>query len=189
IVHGDLKPQNLLICSDGRVRLCDFDNASIEGDGFVASEATFPYCSTVRARNVDDPLPMTRAEDLHAMGLSIWHIYTGRIPLTDGFDLDERDIGNRTLAGFLPDMALIDDPDIASLIEGCIAAGPYRPYTEDNGQAIYCITTRFVFERCQAEPVHTYSTIDHGGYCLDRMDRGDGPCEFPFMDPKVFTTE
>jgi serine/threonine protein kinase len=34
IVHGDVKPQNLLLCSDGRLRLCDFDESSPEGDGF-----------------------------------------------------------------------------------------------------------------------------------------------------------
>ncbi|KAJ6602518.1 hypothetical protein DFH09DRAFT_1019668 [Mycena vulgaris] len=37
IVHGDIKPVNILICSDGRPRLCDFDGASIEGDGFVST--------------------------------------------------------------------------------------------------------------------------------------------------------
>jgi serine/threonine-protein kinase len=68
IVHGNLKPQNLLLCWDERVRLCDFDNASIEGDGFASCFMTYPYCSTFRARNEDEP--MTRAEDMYAMGLT-----------------------------------------------------------------------------------------------------------------------
>ncbi|KAJ7603963.1 kinase-like domain-containing protein, partial [Mycena polygramma] len=129
IVHGDLKPQNLLMCSDGRIRLCDFDNASIEGDGFVSVDMTTPYCSPGRARDGDQP--MTRAEDMYAMGTSMWHLYTGKVPLT--YDDDSKDPAerqgkrqDRTLAGFLPDMTLIDDPDIASLIETCLAAGPDR---------------------------------------------------------------
>ncbi|KAJ7642804.1 kinase-like domain-containing protein, partial [Mycena polygramma] len=130
IVHGDLKPQNLLMCSDGRVRLCDFDNGSIEGDGFVAVDLTFPYCSPFRARNCEQP--MTCVEDMHALGLTMWHIYTGKLPLICDGDTKDDPLNtqsflmNRTLAGFLPDMGLIHDPQIASLIQMCIAAGPNR---------------------------------------------------------------
>lgn len=69
IIHGDIKPQNLLLCSDKRVRFCDFDNASIEGDGFATTDVSFPYCTTYRARN--DEKPMTLAEDIYAMGISV----------------------------------------------------------------------------------------------------------------------
>ncbi|KAJ7175956.1 kinase-like domain-containing protein [Mycena filopes] len=188
IVHGDLKPQNLLICSDGRLRLCDFDNASIEGDGFVSCQSTLPYCSTVRARSQSEP--MTRAEDLYAMGTSMWHIYTGRVPLTYVTDLEEHISGlilDRTLAGFQPDMEAIDDPDIASLIERCIVAGPHRRDELESGQAIYCIQTRLVFGCCKAEPKHTYSRLVHSGCCIDKGD--PGPCEDLFVDPIVFTAE
>ncbi|KAJ7190698.1 kinase-like domain-containing protein [Mycena pura] len=186
IVHGDVKPQNLLLCSDGLVRLCDFDCASIEGDGFVAPIYTLPYCSPGRARHQD---VMTRAEDMHAMGLSIWHLYTGRLPLTTVDDAKEELEGlvmDRTFAGFLPDMTAIDDPDIAALIEDCLAAGPERADTLDSGQSIYCITTRFVFGRCTAQPRHTYSRIVHARGC---DWGGKGRCEDSFVDPKVFTAD
>ncbi|KAJ7471755.1 kinase-like domain-containing protein, partial [Mycena latifolia] len=127
LVHGDVKPKNILMCSDGRLRFCDFDNASIEGDGFVSTSMTYPYCSTFRARN--DAVPMTRAEDVYAMALSMWEIYTGRVPLTyngETYEDAEDDLMDRCYAGFLPDMQLIDDPGVASLIESYIAAGPDR---------------------------------------------------------------
>ncbi|KAJ6602550.1 kinase-like domain-containing protein, partial [Mycena vulgaris] len=127
IVHGDVKPANILMCSDGRPRFCDFDGASIEGDGFVSTVVTYPYCSTFRARN--ETVPMTRAEDMHAMGLSMWEIYTGKTPLTyndETFEDAQDDLMDRCLVGFLPDMQLIDDPGVALLIEQCIAAGPVR---------------------------------------------------------------
>ncbi|KAJ7364180.1 kinase-like domain-containing protein [Mycena albidolilacea] len=184
IVHGDVKPQNLLFCADGLVRFCDFDCASIEGDGFVSPIYTYPYCSTVRARNAD--VPMTRAEDMYAMALSMWHLYTGRLPLTSDEE-PEADM-DCTFAGFLPDMSAIDDPAIATLIQECLAAGPERADTLDSGQSVYCITTRFVFGRCKAEPVHRYSRLVHSRRCL-QMRRGDGPCEYPFVDPKVFVAD
>ncbi|KAJ7482287.1 kinase-like domain-containing protein [Mycena galericulata] len=190
IIHGDLKPQNLLICSDGRLRLCDFDEASVEGDGFTSDRITAPYCSTVRAR--DSTLPVTRAEDMHAMALTMWEIYTGRIPLLEDNETLEEcdgDLLDRCLLGLLPDMQLIDDPDIASLISSCLAAGPDRPDTW-NTSGFYCVRTRFVFGRCKAEPRHTYSRIIHSVRCILRADRGEGPCEPEYRvdDPKVFTS-
>ncbi|KAJ6482197.1 hypothetical protein C8R47DRAFT_1218175 [Mycena vitilis] len=171
IVNGDLKPHNLLMCSDGRIRLCDFDNASIEDDGFVSV-------------------------DLDAGGGYMWHLYTGEVPLT--YDDDSKDQMkrqgkrmNRAFAGFLPDMKLVDDPDIASLIETCLAAGPDRPDIWDSGQPTFCITTHFVFGLCEAEPRHTYSRTIHATDCLYRYasNRDGGPCECPFVDPKVFTAQ
>ncbi|KAJ7160079.1 kinase-like domain-containing protein [Mycena filopes] len=186
IVHGDVKPQNLLLCADGLVRFCDFDCASIEGDGFVSPIYTYPYCSTVRARNADSEVPMTRAEDMYAMALSMWHLYTGKLPFTSDEE-PEADM-DCTFAGFLPDMSAIDDPAIAALIQECLAAGPERADTVDSGQSIYCIITWFVFGRCKAEPVHRYSRLVHSRRCL-RMRRDEGPCECPFVDPKVFVVD
>ncbi|KAJ6512081.1 kinase-like domain-containing protein [Mycena vitilis] len=184
LIHGDIKPQNLLLCSDGRLRFCDFDESSLEGDGFATTRMTYPYCSTFRGRN--ETLPMTRAEDLHAMAMTMWELYTGRIPLTFGDEtLEDADVDDRCLVGFLPDMQLIDDPSFAALIVSCLEAGPDRP---DIGErhGVYCVETRFVFGRCRAEPKHTYSRIIHSRNCLRRTERGDGPCRCPFVDPKIF---
>ncbi|KAJ6489154.1 kinase-like domain-containing protein [Mycena vitilis] len=166
IVHGDVKPQNLLMCADGRIRFCDFDNASVEGDGYNENSMTYPYCSVFRARNENEP--MTRAEDMYAMGVSMWHIYTGKLPLIlegESQELCELEaiLTARTLAGFIPDIACIDNPEIGSLITACLDAGPDRPDTWDSGQEAYCIETHFMFGRCAAEPKHTYSRIIHGG--------------------------
>ncbi|KAJ7215435.1 kinase-like domain-containing protein [Mycena pura] len=92
IVHGDLKPQNLLLCSDGRLRLCDFDNAALESDNHVATEYTIPYCSPFRMRDHED-VPMTRAEDTYSLGLTVWELYTGRTPLLYGDETLEEMLG------------------------------------------------------------------------------------------------
>ncbi|KAJ7601330.1 kinase-like domain-containing protein, partial [Mycena polygramma] len=123
IVHGDIKPQNLLMCSDGRLRFCDFDESSLEGDSFTTNRMTDPYCSTFRAHN--DTLPMTRAEDMHAMVMTIWELYTGKIPLKYGNEtLEDAGVDERCRVGFLPDMQLVDDPGVAALIVSCLEAGP-----------------------------------------------------------------
>ncbi|KAJ7159944.1 kinase-like domain-containing protein, partial [Mycena crocata] len=125
IMHGDVKPRNLLICADGRLRVCDFDDASVEGDGLRSTAQSAPYCSPSRMR--DRTQPVTRAEDLYAMGLTMWEVYTGRTPLTYGdetLDPDDTLLECRCRVGFLPEMKLIDDPEITSLITSCVVAAP-----------------------------------------------------------------
>ncbi|KAJ7471751.1 hypothetical protein FB451DRAFT_1036508, partial [Mycena latifolia] len=129
IIHGDVKPQNILMCSDGRPRFCDFDGASTEGDGFVSLDLTYPYGSMFRGRN--DTVPMTRAEDMYAMGLMVKLLQSLHSLLLsyddETFEDVVGDLMDRCLVGFLSDMQHIDNPDVASLIETYIAAGPDRP--------------------------------------------------------------
>ncbi|KAJ7159932.1 kinase-like domain-containing protein [Mycena crocata] len=68
IIHGDIKPQNLLFCADGRLRLCDFDDASIEGRSFDSKARSIPYCCPARMR--DSTTPLTRAGDIYSMGMT-----------------------------------------------------------------------------------------------------------------------
>ncbi|KAJ7652258.1 kinase-like domain-containing protein [Mycena rosella] len=192
MVHGDVKPQNLLLCSDGRLRFCDFDNASIEGDGFTSTSMTYPYCSPARMRDRTGTVPWTRAEDIYAMGLTIWEIYTGRTPLTYGNEtLDSQEtrelLENRCHVGFLPDMQLIDDPEVTDLIEECLAAAPECPDVLWD-DAVYCVEQRYTFHHCKLPEAHRWSRIVHSGRCGDRADRGDDPCEEPFLAPKIITT-
>ncbi|KAJ7769684.1 kinase-like domain-containing protein [Mycena maculata] len=184
IVHGDLKPQNLLKCSEGSLRLCDFDNASVEGDGYVNPAMTIPYCSQFRFRY--DSVPMTRAEDTYALGLTIWELYTGRTPLTYGDESMEDEcvqqiLENRVNVGMRPDMALIDDLAVRGLIDECLAAAPECPNVFWRDE-LFCVETRLEFNRCLAKPRHLYSRIVHRTTCR----HPNGPCEDPYVDPKIY---
>ncbi|KAJ6470593.1 kinase-like domain-containing protein [Mycena vitilis] len=187
IVHGDVKPQNLLMCSDGRMRLCDFDNASLEGDGFSITDLTLPYCSQFRSRHPQ--VPMTRAEDTYALGLTIWELYTGRTPLLYGDEtLDEGGewLEQRVNVGMGPEMQVIDDPHIYALIETCLAAGPDCPdeYCPDMK---YCVQNQVELGDCRAQPRHLYSRIVHARFCGRSLDNPGGPCEYPYASKKVIS--
>src|ERR1700722_19676809 len=85
ILHGDIKPSNLLMCSDGELRLCDFGCAFLESEAEVPRALSTRYTSPYLCRMI--PLaPLSRAEDLYATGVSIWEIYTGLIPFGDIVD-------------------------------------------------------------------------------------------------------
>jgi hypothetical protein len=55
----------------------------------------------------------------------MWEIYTGRMPLNYGEETSEDAnyyLEHRCLVGFLPDVRLVDDPEIVSFIEECLLA-------------------------------------------------------------------
>jgi hypothetical protein len=79
IIHGDLKLTNFLLCDDGQVRLCDFEESQIVG------EEPCPHCQTygyrppwrVRADWDDVPVPLSFDDDYYALGLAIWELWKG----------------------------------------------------------------------------------------------------------------
>ena len=96
IVHGDVKPDNVLLGEDGRLRLLDFGVAHVETarrltvSGLSASIGTPDYMAPeqLRGRAGD-----ARA-DLYALGIMLYELLTGRLPW-EGADWEERARGKR----------------------------------------------------------------------------------------------
>ncbi len=82
VVHGDLKPSNILVASDGRVRLLDFGVAT-KLDVQRAGEAhrhrllTPAYASPER-RSGDPPTVQT---DIYALGIVLFELLADRTPM------------------------------------------------------------------------------------------------------------
>ena len=81
IVHRDLKPENLMVLTDGRVKVMDFGIAKVLGDkpGLTrGAEAigTVQYMSPEQAEGG----AITQQTDLHALGLVLYEMLTGRPP-------------------------------------------------------------------------------------------------------------
>jgi hypothetical protein len=98
IIHGDVKPANMLLCSDEKIRLCDFEEARLPGETAAdwEGETTAHYLSPRRCQNSGwpdhrDPAPEVE-DDLYALGLSIWELYTGKVPFDDVYEDDIREM-------------------------------------------------------------------------------------------------
>lgn len=82
MVHRDIKPQNILLTPDGRVRLTDFgivrvaDSDALTHSGIVLGTAD--YLSPEQARG--DPLGPT--SDVYSLGIVLYEMLTGVPPFT-----------------------------------------------------------------------------------------------------------
>ena len=79
VIHGDIKLSIMLLCSDGKVHLCDFAGAALVEDNTNRSPIrTVEWTSPYRAiHNMGQPI---KENDLYALGVSIWELYTGYKP-------------------------------------------------------------------------------------------------------------
>jgi serine/threonine protein kinase len=117
IIHGDIKPANMLLCSDGKLRLCDFAEARRVDEALDSWEGTttINYMSPLRCRNgTEGPgTPPTIEDDLYGLGLSIWELFAGKIPFEDD-DMD--DIINNVKTGQTVDVNEVEDEEVREII-------------------------------------------------------------------------
>lgn len=80
ILHRDLKPQNIMIDSEGNTRIMDFGIARfLEGDGMTTQGAligTPDYMSPEQAELED----VDQRSDIYALGVILFEMVTGRVP-------------------------------------------------------------------------------------------------------------
>ncbi|KAK2877755.1 hypothetical protein FQN49_001231 [Arthroderma sp. PD_2] len=117
IIHGDVKPANFLLCADGRLRMCDFseslrvDEDPSEWEGVTTTNYVSPY-RTKNWPDLTDP-PPTIEDDLYGVGVTIWELYTGKVPFEDWY-ID--DIMWRLHRGETVDVNEVEDEDARNTI-------------------------------------------------------------------------
>ena len=82
LVHRDVKPSNILLCADGRVKIADFgiakadDQTELTQEGSLVGTATYLAPEQLLGEDVDG-----RA-DLYSLGIVLYECLTGRVPFT-----------------------------------------------------------------------------------------------------------
>ena len=89
VVHRDVSPQNILVATNGAVKVIDFGVAKARnrkagetGAGIVKGKIRFMAPEQVRAQ------PLDRRADIWAAGVCLCELTTGRLPFDDDSDVD-----------------------------------------------------------------------------------------------------
>lgn len=80
VVHGDLKPANVLVTPAGRVVITDFGLARASDSSRAADRATPAYLAPEQVEG----LPPTPASDVYALGVMVYELSTGALPFDGG---------------------------------------------------------------------------------------------------------
>ncbi|KAF7298735.1 Kinase-like protein [Mycena indigotica] len=120
ILHGDIKPTNVLVTASGRLVLCDWAAAQLKAEAKAPNEGTSAYQSPWRCRHYE--LPLCESDDLYALGISIWEIWLGKLPFS--LERQEYSLEQQIANGLKPDLDAVDDENIRSLIEMYLNSQP-----------------------------------------------------------------
>jgi len=107
IVHGDLKPANVVVMTGGVAKLTDFGVARAHRQAGTPLSGTPPYMSPEQVRGAD----LDERSDLYSVGIVMYEMFTGRRPFdaSDPFELmrlhiEEPPPNPRTLQPTMPDV-------------------------------------------------------------------------------------
>lgn len=139
VVHGDLKPANILVSDEGNPLLLDFHLASrTHGENRPEHVGgTLPYMSPQQLRALEKGEPPAASSDLFSLGVVMFELLGGRLPFsTRGQDresiaamINERQQPPTKLRQFNSALPV----DVETVIEKCLAAeraGGYRSMRE-----------------------------------------------------------
>jgi serine/threonine protein kinase len=80
VIHRDVKPQNVMVAEDGRLKVTDFGIARAGADSSMTEVGsvigTAQYLSPEQARGEE----VTAASDCYAVGIVLYEMLTGRVP-------------------------------------------------------------------------------------------------------------
>ena len=95
IIHRDVKPGNIIIRKDGRVKIADFGCAitSLPGGSVTAIAGSLPYMSPEQLEGK----PLTAQSDIYSLGVVFYRLLTGHYPFEMGDDQTARTYARKIL--------------------------------------------------------------------------------------------
>ena len=120
IVHGDLKSANVLLASDGGVRLCDFGLSHAKNRSktltMAASAPDKGHALTVAwsAPELFKDDPKTFASDVYALAITAWEVFERWVPFGH---MPEAAVVSQVLAGVRPHLLRYTPVDMHEIIQ------------------------------------------------------------------------
>ena len=157
VVHRDLKPSNILVDQEGRVKLLDFGIAKLiepnaERTGTQQRLFTPEYAAPEQVRGE----PVTTSVDVHALGLLLYGLLTGRRPfIAQGSTPAAYEHAILTLEPTRPSQAVIDVGSDATELARQRDLSPARLRAQLRGDL-----DAIVMKALRKEPSARYDTVE-----------------------------
>ncbi|MFN8497683.1 MAG: protein kinase [Anaerolineae bacterium] len=127
LVHGDVKPENILVGKDGRVKLVDLGIASPPGAQAGATIMGSPaYVAPERLQGA----PLSTRADVYGLGATLFEALTGRPPFVGA---TAQDVAAQNLSSNPPDLLSLrpDAPTaLAAIVSRALAKDPAQRYPD-----------------------------------------------------------
>lgn len=84
VVHRDVKPENIMVCQDGRVKLMDFglarsrEFATVTATGSILGTPAYVAPEQILNKPIDPSM------DQYSLGITLYELVSGRLPYDDG---------------------------------------------------------------------------------------------------------
>ena len=129
LVHRDVKPQNVLLSSEGEVKVTDFGIArSIHVDHGVTQTGTVLGTGEYLAPEQASGKPVSPATDVYSLGVVLWELLTGEVPFTGenfvAVALKHVNEPPPSLLAVRPDVS----PRLAATVERALAKDPAQRF-------------------------------------------------------------
>ncbi len=139
IVHRDLKPANVLLTTDGRAMLLDFnlsENAAVNGIAGLAVGGTLPYMSPEHLRAMLRGGKVDFQGDIYSLGVIFYELLTGQQPYPIHRGPLQKTIENMLLdrSGVIPSVRAQNakvSPSVEAIVRKCLA-----PNLQDRYQSV-----------------------------------------------------
>ena len=124
IIHRDIKPQNIIISKEGKVKVTDFGIARAASTNTISSNAmgSVHYISPEQAKGgfIDEK------SDIYSLGITLYEMVTGRLPFEGDstVSIALQHVQNELPLIYVPDLPI----SVEKIIEKCTQKKPDRRY-------------------------------------------------------------
>ena len=143
IIHGDIKPANILFSADDQPMLADFGLACqvtnlTLAPGFFARSGTLAYLAPGQVRGA----PPTTRSDVHALGVILYQLLSGRHPFAGDTRFDMLLKIAHSIPYAIGQTGSTIPPDLAAICLKCLFKNPEERYSD--AQALADDLNRFL---------------------------------------------